>query len=227
MTIFLNLPRAGILLLFLSHFLSLVSPLALPAGPQDSAISLVQLNAIHKVSDTITETVGQNVANLFNNIAHYVGPQWKHPQIKGIRLQVDKQGTRSTNIKAFRLLDCLVHFTDTTRNPPARILYHFENRWPSQWDQWQAPVQIPNSERRLSFDWQRLFLHMSVEWADWVLKTKGYRGAYEQVTATQSRDRPGHAVGWCFEGFDDPVGVFNSVLVDVNGHVEIVQCNDG
>ncbi|KAL8992123.1 MAG: hypothetical protein Q9169_007353 [Polycauliona sp. 2 TL-2023] len=203
-------------LLLFSYLLHQAIAIALPIGPQTPTNSLTQPGPIHNISASNDLTVEQNVQNLVRKLAGWRETRWTESRLLSITLTVDESDslhpTLSANIAAFRKIKCLFWFG----GQPVPFSFLADNQWPDHWDIWNSPRPAPRRPTLAPVNWQRMFLRMSVEWADTLLKLRGYRGRYGAVVLLQVL---GGRLGWCFKHVELEGGWFVDMIVTVNGEV--------
>lgn len=205
---------ASILLLLFHHF-NQTSALVPPIHPQNPPTSLLQPKRSHNVSASNDLTLQENVGNLLRTLAVYYESVYRHASIVAVGLKVDDTDlphlTLSDNVASFRYINCAFNHGD----PGALQSFIVRNRWPDRWDQWNAPEPIPFTHLP-SFQWQAVTTRMSVEWADALLKLRGFGGRYGPVYLRHEPQRP---LGWCFDNVELQDGASTSVLVSITGEV--------
>ena len=207
--------RCAIIIAVLLHYLCLASSLVLPIHSPISGYNILPSSINGNVSAPNTLTVEQNIRNLLRLLAASPFPGAKQAKLVSILLRVDDHDTiiptLSSDIASFRKIDCGFRWSDPRIIPPG---FSIENRWPTHWDHWEAPIPERVSEDWAPVSWQLLFSRMSVEWADVVLKRHGYRGPYGAIVLQQ---QAGAALGWCFEHVQLDEHWSGNVLVEPNG----------
>lgn len=206
---------ACILLFFFNHF-SQTSTTLLPIRPQNPPTSLLQPNLSHNLSASNDLTLQENVGNILRTLAAHHESAYHHARIVAVGLKVDDSDpphlTLSDNVASFRYINCAFNYGD----PSASQGFIVGNRWPNHWNEWKAPEPIPFTHLP-SFPWQAVTTQMSVEWADALLKLRGYGGRYGPVYLRHEPQRP---LGWCFDNVELQDGSSRSVLVSITGNVQ-------